>query len=173
MSRPEVSYHVCEISTRVKNATIADILTINKVIKFIKSTPSHITIPVMNLESLQLLLYSDTSFNILPDGGSQGGYIVFLRDKLSNSVPIAWSLTRFKRVTRSTLAAKTLAPTDGCDTAFLITNLITDILQIQTISVTSLTDSQSLHDTIETRKLTLDCRLFIKWQKRNIHSLDK
>ena len=127
----------------------------------------------MSLESLQLLLYSDTSFNNLPDGGSQGGYIVFLCDKLSNSIPIAWSLTRFKHVTRSTLAAKTLALTDGCDTAFLITNLITDILQIQTISVTSRTDSQSLHDTIKTSNLTLDCRLLVKWQKQNIHSLDK
>ena len=77
MPRPEISYHVCNISTRVKNATIADIFTINKVIKFIKSTPSHITIPVMNLESLQLLLYSDASFNNLPDVGSQGGYMVF------------------------------------------------------------------------------------------------
>ena len=88
-------------------------------------------------------------------------------------MPANIGMTRFKRVTRSTLAAKTLALTDGCDTAFFIINLITDILQIQTISVTSLTDSQSLHDTIKTRKLTLDCRLLVKWQKRNIHSLDK
>ena len=70
MLRPEISYYVCEISTRVKNATITDIFTINKVLKFIKSTPSHIIIPVMNLESLQLLLYFDASFNYLPSGGS-------------------------------------------------------------------------------------------------------
>ena len=91
MLRPEIGYHVCKISTRVKNATIADIFIINKVIKFIKSTPSHITILVMNLESLQLLLYSDASFNNLPDRGSQGRYIVFLCNKFSNSAPIAWN----------------------------------------------------------------------------------
>ena len=45
MSRPEISYYVREISTRVKNATIADIFTINKVTKSIKTTHSHITIP--------------------------------------------------------------------------------------------------------------------------------
>ena len=105
MSRPEIRYHVCDSSTRVKNPTIVDIFTINKVIKFIKSTPSHITIPVMNLESLQLLLYSGASFNNLPEGGSQGGYIVFLCNKFS--VPIAWNLTRLKRMTRSTLNIKT------------------------------------------------------------------
>ena len=105
MSRPEIRYHVCDSSTRVKNPTIVDIFTINKVIKFIKSTPSHITIPVMNLESLQLLLYSGASFNNLREGGSQGGYIVFLCNKFS--VPIAWNLTRLKRMTRSTLNTKT------------------------------------------------------------------
>ena len=31
MLRPEIGYHVCKISTRVKNATIADIFIINKV----------------------------------------------------------------------------------------------------------------------------------------------
>ena len=107
MSRPEISYQVCEISTRVKNSTIADKFTINKVIKFIKSTRSHITIPAMNLESPQLLLYSVASFNNLPDGGSQGGYTVFLCDKFSSSVPIAWNSTRLKRVNRSTFAAET------------------------------------------------------------------
>ena len=122
ISRPEISYHACEITTRVKNATITDIFTINRVIKFIKSTPSHITIPVKNLESLQLLLYSDASFNNLPDRGSQGRYIVFLCDKFSNSAPIAWNSTRLKHVTRSTLAAGTLALTDRCDTAFFIAN---------------------------------------------------
>ena len=128
MARPEISYHVCEISTRVKNVTITDIFTINKVIKFIKSTPSHNTIPVMNLESLQLLLYSAASFNNLPDGGSQGGYIVFLCNKFSNLAPIAWNLTRLKHVTRSTLTAETLALMDRWVTAFFLANLIIDIL---------------------------------------------
>ena len=110
----------------------------------------------MNLESLQLLLYSDTSLNNLPYGGSQGRYIEFLCDKFSNSAPIAWNSTRLKRVTRSTLAAEALALTDGCDTIFFIANLKTDILQIQTILVTALTKNQLLHDTIKTSKLPLD-----------------
>ena len=66
----------------------------------------------MNLESLQLLLYSDESFNNLPEGGSQGRFIVFLCEKFSNSAPIAWNLTRLNPLTRSTLAAETEALTD-------------------------------------------------------------
>ena len=45
MLRPEISYHVCEISTRVKNATISEIHAVNKIIKYVKSTHSYITIP--------------------------------------------------------------------------------------------------------------------------------
>ena len=119
MSRADNSYHVCEISTRIKNATIADIFTINKIIRFIKLNPSYITIPVMNLEYPQLLLYSYTSFNNLPGGGSQGGsqrYIVSLSNKFSNSAPIAWNSARLKRATRLTLAAETVALMDRCDT---------------------------------------------------------
>ena len=35
MTRPEVSFEVYQISTTVKNATVADILAVNKVIKFV------------------------------------------------------------------------------------------------------------------------------------------
>ena len=34
MTKPEVSFEVYQISTTVKNATVADILSVNKVIKF-------------------------------------------------------------------------------------------------------------------------------------------
>ena len=93
---------------------------------------------------------------------SQGGYIIFLCDKFSKSVPLAWNSTRLKRVTRSTLAAETLALTDGCDTTFFIANLITDIGLYKTIPITALTDNQSLNDTIKTTKPTLDRRLRVE-----------
>ena len=70
MSRLEIGCHLCEISLRVKSGTVFGVNTINKVIKFIKTMPSHIIISVLELEHLQLLLYSDTSFiNYFLDGG--------------------------------------------------------------------------------------------------------
>ena len=63
--------HLCEISTKIKTATISDIISVNKVIKFIKNTPSHIKIPSFDLGSLEIHPYSDASFNNLPDGGSR------------------------------------------------------------------------------------------------------
>ena len=89
MTRPEVSYHVCEISTGVKNTTTVDVHTINKVIKYIRNTPSHITVIVLDLSSSGRQLYSDASFDNLPDGGSQGRHVIFFFNQHQNSVSIA------------------------------------------------------------------------------------
>ena len=74
MPRPEISFHVSEIRIKIKTATISDIISANKVIKFIKNTPSHIKIPSFDLRSLEINLYSTASFNNLHNGDSQGGY---------------------------------------------------------------------------------------------------
>ena len=132
MARPEISFFVCKTSTRVKDATVSDLIATNKVVKFIQSTPTYIRIPIFDIESFNIKLYSDASFNNLPNGGSQGGFIILLSDKYNNVAPIAWSSIKLKRVGRSTIAADTLALLDGCDTSFSsITrnNIVTSILK--------------------------------------------
>ena len=124
MTRPEISFEVSQINTRVKNATVADILSVNKVIKFVKSTPSSISIPKLDLKSLSITVFADASFNNLPDGGGQGGYIIFLNDKYNSVIPLSWDSTRLRRVARSSLAAETLAMSDACDSAIFLSNLI-------------------------------------------------
>ena len=161
MTRPEVSFHVCEISTHIKSATISDVVAINKVIKFTKSTPSYITFPKMHKSSLQIQLFSDASFNNLPDGGSQGGHIAFLKDEHHKMTPISWSSTRIKRIARSTLAAETLALTAGCDSAFFLSQLLAEIRGKQT-DIHALTDNKSLCDTVDTTKQILDRRLRVE-----------
>ena len=156
MSRPKISYHLCETSTRVKNTTATDAHMINKVIKYIKNSPSHITIPKSDLNSLEIQLYSDASFNNLPDGGSQGGQVVFLCHQYQNLVPITWSSTTIKHVTQSTLAAETLSLVDSCDTAYFIANPVSDLIQVQKIPIYAFTNNQSLHDSINTTKATTD-----------------
>ena len=63
MTRSEISFHVCEISIKIKTTTISDIISVNKVITFIKNTPppppqkkkntpSHIKIPSLELGSV-------------------------------------------------------------------------------------------------------------------------
>ena len=77
ISHPEISFDVCVASTKVKSATKNDLITINKTIQQIKSAPSSIRYPILDIESLYLRTYTDASFNNLPNGGSQGGHITF------------------------------------------------------------------------------------------------
>lgn len=71
ITQPEISFHVCEISTKMKNATIIDIISVNEVIKFTDNTSSHIKTPSFDLHSLEVQLCYETSFCNLPDGASQ------------------------------------------------------------------------------------------------------
>ena len=81
MTRPEIAFTVSKISSRIKDATISDMKEANKAIKQIKSSTSHITFPPLDLKSARVVVYSDSSYNNLEDGSSQGGHIVFLQDK--------------------------------------------------------------------------------------------
>ena len=73
MTRLEISFFVCEISTRVKEATISDLIS-NQNSKVIQSTATYIHIPVLSLDSLNIKLLSEASFNNLTNGASQGDY---------------------------------------------------------------------------------------------------
>lgn len=81
-------FNVHELSTKIKTATTADIYAVNKVIKFVKANESQI-IPTLDFNSMQRFKGSGSSFNNLPGGGIQGGYIVFIHKEEKNSVPIA------------------------------------------------------------------------------------
>ena len=45
---------------------------------------------MQNLDECSLATYSDLSYDNLDNGGSQGGFIIFLRDKTGRMSPIMW-----------------------------------------------------------------------------------
>ena len=146
MTRPETSFSVCETSIRVNDATVSELIATNKVVKFIQNTPTYIRIPTINIESLNIKLYSDESFNNLPNSSSQGGFIILLCNKYNNVAPIAWSLIKLKHLARSTIAAETLTLSDGCDTYFVasLAKEMTFMKQHNNINTEAFTDNRSL-----------------------------
>ena len=161
MSRPEISFDVSEISSRILTSTVADILRVNKIIKFVKTNPSYITIPSLDLKTLKIVVYTDASFGNLADGGSQGGHVIFLCDSDNNASLLSWSSNRVKRTARNNLASETLAFNDGSDTGFYMSRLIEEILQIK-VPIHVLSDSQSLFEHIGTTKLASDRRMRVE-----------
>ena len=45
ITRPDISFHACDASTRFKKSAIADALRVNKITKYLESTSSFIKIP--------------------------------------------------------------------------------------------------------------------------------
>ena len=78
MTSPEISFFICKTSTQIKDATISDLISAKRIVKFVKKTPTYIGIPTLHFESLYIKLFLDASFNNFYNGGSQGGFLVFL-----------------------------------------------------------------------------------------------
>ena len=89
MTKPEFSFEVCYASTIVNSATISDITKLNKVLKHSKSEKSYIKFPSLSIDSLSIRIYTDASFNNLPNIGSQGGQILFITGNKNRSCPLA------------------------------------------------------------------------------------
>ena len=66
-----------------------------------------------------MCIRGDGTHASLPDGSSQGGYIVFLHGK-GKCIQIIWHSKILKRVTKSSLASKTLALGETADAALLM-----------------------------------------------------
>ena len=162
VSRPEISFLVSEISGVQSKSKVSDILKANKILQEIKNDSLKIKFVKLDLRNMKLAVYYDASFANPKDGGSQGGFIIFLYDGLQNCCPIAWSSKRIKRVVCSTLATETLAGVESFDTAFLLSSNTGEILcnkKDKGIEMNLFTDNKCLFDAINTTYVVLDKRL--------------
>ena len=159
VSRPDLSFDVCQLSSNVKHAKVSDMIYANKVIKRAQMEPLSVSIPSLDLNKVYITTYADASFNNLPDSGSQGGNIIFLTDG-KQATPLQWTSTRIKRVVRSTLCAEALSASNACDSSLYLAKLVQQILRKDKLSfVRCITDNRSLHEAISTTKPSSEQRL--------------
>ena len=130
----------------------------------VKKEQAYIHFPKLTLSSVHLRVYSDASFNNLPDGGSQEGVLVLLSDSSNKCSPISWASNHIKRVVRFTLAVETLALNDGCNTASFASKLSCSILSSEgtKLKIVAVTDNQSAVDAIHFFSLISDRRLRVE-----------
>ena len=109
------------------------------------------------------MVYTDASLGNLDDGGTQGGYIIFLANEEGDIVPICWSSKKVHRVVRSTLAGETLAMAEGIDEAIFIATLFMEITTgnatTDGLPIVCMTDCKSLHDALQSTKHVTEKRL--------------
>ena len=77
-SHPDVVFDACQLASKIKDGKVEHLMEAHKVIRRIKSEQVDLKIHNLGSGQLSLLVYTNASLGNLPDGGTQGGYIIFL-----------------------------------------------------------------------------------------------
>ena len=150
-TRPDIAFDVCQLSVSYKTARVEDLLRLNKVISYLKGENLQLYFPRLdNIENCYLECYSDAAFGNLPDGGSQGGFVIFLRG--NERCPIFWQSRKIKRVVKGILCAETMALVECAETAVYIVRIIQELTG-KKLKVHCYVDNKSLFDNLQTDKV--------------------
>ena len=162
-TRPDILFEVCLLSSRFESARIEDLMHANKVVRKVKANAVMLKFQNVQKNLISIECYSDASFGNLKDGGSQGGYVIFISDTDGNRCPVAWQSKRVRRVVKSTLAAETLAALDAAQAGVYIGTLLAEMLNIPVTAfpVKCYVDNRSLVEALYSTKAVDDKHLRI------------
>ena len=141
---------------------MADLLRLNKLVGRVQR--EHLSIFFPRLQSLadcSLECYTDAAFANLPNGGSQGAFIIFLKDSIGHRCPLLWQTRKLKRVVKSTLSAETMALLEGAEAAVYMSGIIQQLTGTDAMRICCLTDNKSLCEALSSSKQIEDKRLRI------------
>src|SRR5438045_1930342 len=108
-----------------------------------------LTFVELDLQTLRVVAFTDSSFANNHDHSSQIGYVIILADAHNNANIIHWQSIKCRRITRSVLASELYALSLGFDTASTIKSTLDQILACLrqgNIPLTICIDSKSLYE---------------------------
>ena len=114
----------------------------------------------LDINTLQLLVFTDASFANNKDLSLQIGYVLVLADASNKANIVHWSSIKCKRVTRSVLASELYGMAHGFDIGAAIKSTLDKVLQIN-LPLILCTDSKSLYDCLVRLGTTQEKRLMI------------
>ena len=156
-TRPDIAFDTCALSVAFKEATIGELLKLNKLVSRVKSTEINLFFPrLQSLEKCTLECYADAAFKNLPSKGSQGGLIIFLKDENGKKCPLIWQSKRQDRVADSTLTAETLALLEGAKTSIYLAAILKRIFNKADLKIICFSDNKSLTDSLTSLKQVKD-----------------
>ena len=165
-SRPDLSYDVLELSCKIKNLRVSDLLMTNKCVRKAQMYENSLKYPNMgDLTKCEIVVFSDASYANLPNGSSSaGGFLAFLVGENGRSAPIYWESKTMRRVVQSTLAAETLSATKAVDMAYYLGSILSQVLMNSSenkIRIKLIVDNKSLFDKVHSTKNVTERRLRI------------
>ena len=156
-TRPDLAFQSCNISNYGAAATVKSLNEANKAIRKLKHDDMKICFPALGRPNdMKIVAYGDGSHASLPSGASQGANIVFLTGN-GRAAPVTWKSKKLDRVTKSPLASEVMAVADAADSGFLVASIVKEIFGLkQSPHIEICTDSKSLQEHLETKKLIQD-----------------
>lgn len=160
-TRPDLSCAINLLSqTLAQDATETEYKELDRVNQEMHETPLSLQYRPLDLDSLELCVYSDASFANCLDNRSQIGYTVFLRDKNGTCALISWGSSKSKRVTRSVLAAELFALSHSYDVGFALRFTVSELIG-RDIPMRLYTDSKTLFQSVTNLTSMTEKRLLI------------
>ena len=100
---------------------------VSKIIKKLSEPPYHVTYRPIK-EKHKIDVYTNVSFGNLSNGGGQGAFLIFVVGDTDTCNLISWWSKRVKRVAKRSIAAETVALSEGPHNGFSIATLYSEIL---------------------------------------------
>lgn len=161
-TRPDLSFELTDLSTKLREATIDDMKRALKLIKDVKFTENHILFPNLgDPVDWKIIVYTDASFANLADGfSSTYGLIAFVCGN-DNSAPLSWRSGKIKRVVRSTLGAEAMALQEGLEEAYFLQNVMRGLFPRAKLPIFAVVDNKSVIEAVHSTSSVEDRRLRI------------
>lgn len=158
-SRPDISYNVSQLfQVKYSDVNAADVNLLNKTVKHLQTTKFlKLRYNVLDPKTLKLYVFVDSSHNTNSDRTTQLGMIIGLVDKSKLCHFLHWASTKSHRVTKSMLAGKVYAFSQGYDYSVSM-KMMFKRMKID-VPLYIFTDSKSIFDTITASKRLRELRL--------------
>jgi hypothetical protein len=158
--QPEASFDL-SFAAQVINPVEDDTKSLNKRLSWqMGNADRGLKFVKLDINTLQLLVFTDASFANNKDLSSQIGYVIVLADATKKANIVHWSSIKCKRVTRSVLASELYGMAHGFDIGTAIKSTVDKILQVN-LPLVLCTDSKSLYDCLVRLGTTQEKRLMI------------
>jgi hypothetical protein len=162
--QPQASFAL-SFSAQTTEPGLDHVKVLNKCLTWQKNNKQGLKFIKLDLNTLKVVAFTDSSFANNNDHSSQIGFVIVLADGNNNANIVHWSSIKCKRVTRSVLASELFALTHGFDIASVIKATLTKILKPwkndDVIPLVMCIDSKSLYDCLVKLGTTREKRLMV------------
>ena len=147
-TRSGLAFEVCQLSSILNDSKIDDVLKANKLLLKAENENTLLRFWLLaSTENFEIFYQNDSSSGNLKDGGSQGGFIIYLVGENNVSSPIMWKFKKLLRVVKSAMAAEKLIQVEATEACFWLANLYIEILYCKpnvdkNIKIECFTDNQ-------------------------------